>query len=376
MAEIKGIDVSRYQGDPNWSQVASSGIKFVFLKATESTSYVDPTFYRNAKSAKAAGLSVGAYHFARFGSVSEAKNEATHFINSCKKADLDYPLVLDLEVNQKGVSRDALTSAAVAFLETVESAGYKGMIYSGKSFLENTLDESKLSGYYKWVARYNNVLGRSADVWQYSDSGKVPGISGNVDMNIAYTDFGVKAPKKKVVVESIKVNTNASTYTVKSGDTLSGIAAEFGTTVSALQSLNNIKNANLIKVGQVIKLKGNISAPSKSAPTSSATTYKIKSGDTLTKIASNFGTTVSTLQSLNGIKDPNKIQAGQTIKISGSTTKKSTSSSSQPSTYKIKPGDSLTAIAAKHKTTVSSLQKLNGISNPNMIIAGKVIKLR
>ncbi|HEL2384477.1 TPA: LysM peptidoglycan-binding domain-containing protein, partial [Streptococcus suis] len=152
------------------------------------------------------------------------------------------------------------------------------------------------------------------------------------------------------------------TYTIKSGDTLGTIAKKFNTTVAELQKLNNISNPDKIYVGQILKITGS----SSSFTTNSATTYTVKSGDTLSGIAARFGTTVSALQSLNGISNPDKIQVGQVLKIKGST---SVVTSTSVTTYTVKSGDTLSGIAARFGTTVSALQNLNGISNPDQIYA-------
>lgn len=311
---IKGIDVSHWQGNINWKKVAGDAIKFAFIKATEGTTLKDEKFETNVSGSNAAGIKTGAYHFARFGSKSEALAEAEFFLSVVKKVNLSYPLVLDLEVNQRNVSKSVLTDAAVAFLREIEKAGYFAMIYSGKSFLENCLDESKLKPFALWVARYNSVLGRNADIWQYSSSGKVSGISGNVDMNICYRDglraqASVKTEKTSTVKsfsnkKSVKSNT---IYTVKKGDTLSEIAKKYKTTVKALQSLNNIKDANKIYVGQKLKISGSAS--------NKMEYYTIKSGDTLSGISKRFNTSIKTLQAWNGIKNPNKIYAGKKIRV-------------------------------------------------------------
>ena len=163
---------------------------------------------------------------------------------------------------------------------------------------------------------------------------------------------------------------NTNTYTVKSGDTLSAIAKKFNTTVAKLQSLNNIKDPNKISIGQVLKLTSNDQASS-SNTSSSTSTYTVKSGDTLSTIAKKFNTTVAKLQSLNNIKDPNKISVGQVLKITGT----SSSSSNSPSTYTVKKGDTLSAIAKKFNTTVAKLQSLNNIKDANKISVGQVLKL-
>ncbi|MFD2442573.1 GH25 family lysozyme [Bacillus sp. CGMCC 1.16607] len=190
MVEMKGIDVSHWNGEIDWVKVAADGVKFVFIKATEGTSYSRLSYFKeNAPLAQAAGIKVGAYHYAQFSTVAQARVEAAYFLQSIKGITLDYPAVLDLEVNKGQASKATLTSAAIAFLDMIKNAGYTPMLYTGKSFLENQLDESMLEGYPLWVARYNNTLGRNADIWQHTDSGKVSGIKGNVDMNIAYREF-------------------------------------------------------------------------------------------------------------------------------------------------------------------------------------------
>jgi lysozyme len=299
---IKGIDVSHHQGDIDWKKVAADGVKFVFVKATEGKTFIDPKFETNVNGANAAGLKTGAYHFARFGSVEEAKEEAQHFLSVIKNVKLSYPAVLDLEVDQKNVGKTKLTDAALAFLAEVEKAGYTAMLYSGKSFLENHLEENRLKKYPFWIARYNSELGRSADVWQFTSTGKVNGIQGNVDMNWAYKDFTV--PTKPAVTQP---KAETFVYTVKAGDTLSEIAVRYNTTVQALQQLNGIKNPNKIYVGQKIKIKG--------AASNNPVYYTVKPGDTLSGIAKKYGTTVRELVKMNNIKNPNLIYVGQKIRI-------------------------------------------------------------
>jgi GH25 family lysozyme M1 (1,4-beta-N-acetylmuramidase) len=127
-----------------------------------------------------------------------------------KDYKLTYPLVLDLEENKHNVDKKQLTDAAIAFLEYLENAGYWAMLYTGKSFLDSSLDASRLKPYALWVARYGPELGCHADIWQYTSSGHVNGITGSVDMNWSYRDFaseirGKSAPKGVGVV---KVNVN------------------------------------------------------------------------------------------------------------------------------------------------------------------------
>lgn len=152
-----------------------------------------------------------------------------------------------------------------------------------------------------------------------------------------------------------------STYTVKSGDTLSGIAQKFGVTVDNLVAWNNIKDKNKINVGQVLTVTGG------------TTTYTVKSGDTLGEIAKRFGTTVDALAELNEISNPDLIQVGQKLKVNG--TEKASAPKSSGTTYTVKAVDTLSEIAQKYGTTTNALAKANGISNPNLISVGQKLNV-
>ena len=186
---------------------------------------------------------------------------------------------------------------------------------------------------------------------------------------------------------SISSTTSATTYTVKSGDTLSSIASSHNTTTAALTSLNSLANPNLIYVGQVLKLANTTTASTSStssaaSTSSSATTYTVKSGDTLSSIASSYNTTTSTLTSLNNLSNPNLIYVGQVLKVAGSSTSVSTSTSSSSAsqattsgTYTVKAGDTLSLIASSYNTTTAALASANSISNANLIYVGQVLKV-
>ena len=205
---IKGIDISHYQGNINFTKVKADGYEFVFIKATEGNNYKDPMFETNFNNAKAAGLKVGAYHFGRFESIADAKAEAQFFLQTVKGKTFSYPVVLDLEVDKYNLTDKVLTDATIAFLETLENAGYFAMLYSGKYFLENELEDERLKPYALWVARYAKELGRDAGIWQYSSKGQVDGIAGNVDVDIAYYDYSFVSPKG-AKVETVKVQAKA-----------------------------------------------------------------------------------------------------------------------------------------------------------------------
>lgn len=150
---------------------------------------------------------------------------------------------------------------------------------------------------------------------------------------------------------------NNGTYTVQAGDTLTAIANKYGTTVDSLVALNSIADKNKIYVGQVLKIS--------SATSNNSTSYTVQAGDTLSGIASKFGTTYQELARINNISNPNLIYVGQVIKINGVSS----------NTYTVQKGDTLSQIAQKYNTTVSELASKNGIANINKIYIGQILKI-
>jgi GH25 family lysozyme M1 (1,4-beta-N-acetylmuramidase) len=190
--KVKGIDVSHHNGAINWAKVKQAGYQFVYCKATESTNFTDNKFLTNAKGAKAAGLHVGAYHFARpSGSVADGTAEAKYFVSVLKQANTDLLPCLDLEASKLNASQ---TAAWVdAFAAHVKSATGKAiLLYTGLWFMNQLGGDlsTKLSKYPLWVSYYRtsappNNGWTSWTMWQYTDKGSVPGISGGVDVNVA-----------------------------------------------------------------------------------------------------------------------------------------------------------------------------------------------
>ena len=167
-------------------------------------------------------------------------------------------------------------------------------------------------------------------------------------------------------------------YKVVSGDTLIKIAKKFGTTYQELAKINCISDPDKIQVGQILKISNTTTSSSSSS--SSYKTYTISSGDTLSKIAKRFGTTYQEIARINGISNPDIINVGQVIKIpySGSFSPSinlTSNSASTFNTYTIVSGDTLSQIANRFGTTYQELARINGISNPNIIHVGQVIKV-
>ncbi|EEW54333.1 LysM peptidoglycan-binding domain-containing protein [Limosilactobacillus antri] len=172
-------------------------------------------------------------------------------------------------------------------------------------------------------------------------------------------------------------NTGASSYTVQSGDTLSGIASQFGMSYSQLAQINNIANPNRIYVGQVLRVGGTQSTPvnTVSQPrhnnASASGSYTVQSGDTLSGIASRLGVSYEQLAQSNGIANPNRIYVGQVLRVSGQATSYQAPAAAARGGYTVQSGDSLSAIAAQYGLDWRTLAQRNNLQAPYTIYVGQ-----
>jgi LysM repeat protein len=170
------------------------------------------------------------------------------------------------------------------------------------------------------------------------------------------------------------MTTTSNTYTVQSGDSLSKIAQKFNTTIDKLVSLNNIKNRNFISIGQVLKINGSVSSPS---PVVTQTgSYIVRSGDTLSGIAKRYGTTTSTLASINELKNPNVLRIGQVLKLSGNAKTVVQSKVSSSVYYTVRSGDVVSKIAAKFGVTSSQIKSLNNLNSKYTIYPNQKLRIK
>ena len=197
-----GVDVSKWQGDIDWNQVKAAGIEYAIIRvgyrgASSGALAKDNKAIQNIQGAKAAGLKVGVYIFSQAINIGEAQEEADYAINQISGYSLDLPVVIDYEYASGNSGRlydahlsvEAATSIVNAFCERVQNRGYYGMVYANKSMLEHQLNASDISSKYAvWLANYTNhtTYGGNYRFWQYTSTGSVPGISGNVDMDVWY----------------------------------------------------------------------------------------------------------------------------------------------------------------------------------------------
>ncbi|MDE6087196.1 MAG: glycoside hydrolase family 25 protein [Oscillospiraceae bacterium] len=191
-----GIDVSRHQGSIDWKKVKNSGkVDFAILRAGygKIISQKDSKFEEYYAQCNANQIPVGAYWYSYAMSESEARQEAEVFLQVIKGKQFAYPVYFDLEEpKQLALGRAKCSAIARAFLETVEQAGYFVGLYMSKSHLESYITEEIRNRYAVWVAHYGvsrtNYSGQFG-MWQKSDTGSVPGISGNVDLDECYQDY-------------------------------------------------------------------------------------------------------------------------------------------------------------------------------------------
>ena len=320
---IKGLDVSEFQGEIDWEQVKAAGYQFAMLRAGYGSNTVDKQFRRNASECNRIGLPIGAYWFCYAFSAEKAVQEADGCISTVSEYRLDYPVCYDIEqasadyVEKQGVSftpalaRNVVTS----FCNRAEAKGYFAMFYTNRNFLDTYLGTELTKRYAFWYARYASQFdGTDCGIWQYTSTGSIPGISGNVDLDTGYVDYSAVIKKAGLnhlsgSAPSPSPSPQYITYVIQPGDTLSGIAQRFGTTVSTLTQLNGISNPDKIYAGNTLRV------PENGSTGGGARYYTIQPGDTLSGIALKFGTTVSALARLNGISDPDKIYAGNRIRI-------------------------------------------------------------
>lgn len=202
VTSLLGVDVSVHQDDIDWAKVRKSGIDFAMIRLGfrgygTGEAHLDENYIQNIEGARAAGLNAGVYFFSQAVTVDEAIEEAQLVIDSLDGLDINYPVVYDWEIIYDDTARtdnvpvDVLTDCCVAFCEAIADAGYTPMIYQNKKTTMFKLDLERLTDYDFWLAEYNSEPTYYYDftMWQYTSEGSVPGIEGDVDLNISFKDY-------------------------------------------------------------------------------------------------------------------------------------------------------------------------------------------
>lgn len=209
LASYAGIDISYHQEDIDWDKVAASGVDFVIIRAgyrgyESGDVNRDKTLHDNIQGASDAGLDVGIYFFSQAVSVEEAVDEANYVIEELDGYEITYPVVYDWEIigtdpaRTDEVTADVVTDCAVTFCEIIKDNGYTPMVYSSRRLAYFKYDLGRLKDYDLWLAEYSDTptMFYNFDIWQYSCTGQIDGIEGDVDMNICFKDYTGKQFEK------------------------------------------------------------------------------------------------------------------------------------------------------------------------------------
>lgn len=387
-----GTDLSKYQG--NTAQFVRNDDEFTIAQVggmyEDGSSYTQSTYTNQVKSALMQNKRAHTYIWLQTGNNSylakKAVNTFLPTINSTvPKGSI---IALDCEAGY-GNDINGNTNAVLDAMTTVKNAGYTPVFYSYQGYAHAHFDMNRIIATYPnsfWIAGYpyrNGIYPAPMEyfpsdngvcIWQFSDHGSgANSVALDYDIDLlGITKNGYKngnankpvttTPVIQQAKEDKKVINDTKTYTVKSGDTLSSIATRFNTTYQDLARLNNIASPYVIYPNQVIKIKGDNTVANNTS--NSATTYTVKSGDTLSGIATKYGTTYQALARLNGISNPNYLYVGERLKVKGYVSTRA---------YKVTYGDTLSGIANKLGVSVSYLQSKNHISNANLIYPNQVL---
>lgn len=320
---LNGIDISNWQQGIDLSKVPCD---FVIAKATQGTGYVSSDCSRQVEQALALGKCVGIYHYVGGGN---AVGEADYFVDNCRNWVGKVVFCLDWESEQNAAwGNEAYLEQVAARVK--ERIGVPPVIYVQASRYQQVKAVADRQNCGLWIAQYAdmNATGYQQTPWnegayscairQYSSAGRLDGWGGNLDLNKFYGDRAAWSKYAGGNGASVRPASTAPaaqpvqsrrTYTVQTGDTLSGIAAKFGVSTSQISGYRS-GNPNLIYPGETLTI-GGAAAPTQSA----GTAYTVQSGDTLSGIAAKFGTTYQALAAKNGIANPNLIYPGQVLRV-------------------------------------------------------------
>lgn len=389
--DVDFIDVShhnREQGLPLafYQTVKASGVQGVVVKVSEGTGYLDPSASVNIANAKAAGMVVSAYHFARYTSVVSAKAEAQAFAAKLKtvgfSAKTDGYVVVDVEATNLSSSPAKLTEYTNAFIAQIKALGYpKVDLYTGNAFYHSRLQPASLSVSKPWLARYplrpetgqpQPVYSNGKGAWQWASDYVFPGMAqyGRFDVSV---DYAGKYTSTKVASSATKPGVVKPVGSVSLVNYLKAQGKPFDyasrAKLAAQYGITNYSGTAAQNIALLEKLKSGVKpAP---AATSKTNVYVVKRGDTLGEIAKKYGTSVAKLAKLNGIKNVNRIYVGEKIVVSG--TVKATNPKKY---YTVKSGDTVSEIAAKYSTTIAKIKALNKLANVNRIYAGQKLRVK
>ena len=365
--QYRGIDISEFQGEIDFEEVRRSGIEAVYIRVGAGE-YTDEYFAENYERARAAGLKIGFYHYVTARSVEEGRRQARFFASLAAGREPDMRLAMDFEYFGS-LSVSQINAISEAYLDELTALTRReAVIYSDLSNARNIFSRALAEKYPLWAAQYGADEPSANGKWrewvgfQYTDEGRVGGIYGNVDRNIFtegifLSDSGRIDGEKRI---SVRARTRTLTVYVRTGDTLWAIAREYGTTVEAIARENRIVDPNRIFAGERLR----ITLPARG---SGEEIYTVRRGDTPISIAGKFGVTLSALEDRNGLERGETIYAGDKLSIPGARM--------SGEFYVVRPGDTLFYISRRTGVPIRTLVGINRIKDPDLIYAGEHLKL-
>ena len=365
--QYRGIDISEFQGEIDFEEVRRSGIEAVYIRVGAGE-YTDEYFAENYERARAAGLKIGFYHYVTARSVEEGRRQARFFASLAAGREPDMRLAMDFEYFGS-LSVSQINAISEAYLDELTALTRReAVIYSDLSNARNIFSRALAEKYPLWAAQYGADEPSANGKWrewvglQYTDEGRVGGIYGSVGRDIFtegifLSDSGRIDGEKRTTV---RARTRTLTVYVRAGDTLWAIAREYGTTVEAIARENRIVDPNRIFAGERLR----ITLPARG---SGEEIYTVRRGDTPISIAGKFGVTLSALEDRNGLERGETIYAGDKLSIPGARM--------SGEFYVVRPGDTLFYISRRTGVPIRTLIGINRIKDPDLIYAGEHLKL-
>ena len=365
--QYRGIDISEFQGEIDFEEVRRSGIEAVYIRVGAGE-YTDEYFAENYERAKAAGLKIGFYHYVTARSVDEGRRQARFFASLAAGREPDMRLAMDFEYFGS-LSVSQINAISEAYLDELTALTKReAVIYSDLSNARNIFSRALAEKYPLWAAQYGADEPSANGKWrewvgfQYTDEGRVGGIYGNVDRNI-FTEGIFLSDSWRIDGEkrtAVRAGRRTLTVYVRAGYTLWAIAREYGTTVEAIARENRIVDPNRIFAGERLR----ITLPARG---SGEEIYNVRRGDTTISIAGKFGVTLSALEDRNGLERGETIYAGDKLSIPGA--------GMSGEFYVVRPGDTLFYISRRTGVPIRTLVGINRIKDPDLIYAGEHLKL-
>ena len=294
----KGIDISVWQDNINYDKLKEQGIEFAIIRCGygKNKSQKDKMFEKHYEGLKNAGIKIGVYHYSYMTSLEGAEAEANMCLEFINGKQIDLPVFYDLEENRTAnLGKDVVTEGAIRFTNIIKSKGYDVGVYANLNWFTSYVNPYKLieNGIKIWLAQWNSKITADFDVdfWQYTSKGEISGIAGNVDL-----DYEIKEninPDPKPIEKTIEELANE----VIEGKWGNG-NERYERLTKAGYNYQEIQN----KVNEILGVTKKLY-------------YTIKWGDTLTRISNKFGVSINQLMEWNNIKDANKIFAGQLIRV-------------------------------------------------------------